>query len=163
MSHIDKQSGKITWYGLKVVNEISDDVTCSVQDMVKYLRVYYGSYLWALWSFQMFTGPLFKIKIHLLSIVLLSFTPHELWNPLIKAVPGKFHGSGGHSKCNSLPVSIEVCFQFDTGIHFQGRILYVSYWQIIVNKFQRRILCEILVDHRKQISKKNLMWATDGS
>ena len=26
--------------------------------------------------------------------------PGELWNPLIKAVPGKFHGSGGHSKCN---------------------------------------------------------------
>ena len=29
-------------------------------------------------------------------------TPVDLWNPLNKAVPGKFHGSGGHSKCNSL-------------------------------------------------------------
>ena len=28
--------------------------------------------------------------------------PQELWNPLSKAVPGKFHGSGGHSKCNCL-------------------------------------------------------------
>ena len=26
--------------------------------------------------------------------------PQELWNPLSKAVLGKLHGSGGHSKCN---------------------------------------------------------------
>ena len=26
----------------------------------------------------------------------------ELWNPLSKAVPGQFHGSGRHSKCNCL-------------------------------------------------------------
>ena len=24
--------------------------------------------------------------------------PGELWNPLSKAIPGKFYGSGGHSK-----------------------------------------------------------------
>ena len=28
--------------------------------------------------------------------------PGELWNPLSKAVPGKFHRSGGHSKWNFL-------------------------------------------------------------
>ena len=28
--------------------------------------------------------------------------PLELWNPLIKALYGKFHGSGMHSKRNSL-------------------------------------------------------------
>ena len=28
--------------------------------------------------------------------------PHELWNPQSKAVPGKFHKYGGHSKCNCL-------------------------------------------------------------
>ena len=28
--------------------------------------------------------------------------PHELWNPLSKAVPNKFHGSGAQSKCNCL-------------------------------------------------------------
>ena len=28
--------------------------------------------------------------------------PHELWNPQSKAVPGKFHKCGGHSKCNCL-------------------------------------------------------------
>ena len=28
--------------------------------------------------------------------------PQELWNPLSKAVPGKFHGSGKQSKCNCL-------------------------------------------------------------
>ena len=30
--------------------------------------------------------------------------PRELWNPLSKAVPGKFHGSGGHIKHNCLQV-----------------------------------------------------------
>ena len=28
--------------------------------------------------------------------------PQELWNPLCKAVPGKFHGFGGHSERNCL-------------------------------------------------------------
>ena len=28
--------------------------------------------------------------------------PWELWNPLSKAVPGNFHWSGRHSKCNCL-------------------------------------------------------------
>ena len=28
-----------------------------------------------------------------------SKAPQELWNPLSKAVPGKFHGSGRHSQC----------------------------------------------------------------
>ena len=28
--------------------------------------------------------------------------PQELWNPLSKAVPGKFHRSGGHCKYNCL-------------------------------------------------------------
>ena len=45
---------------------------------------------WALLSFQMFTAPLFQMKWHLLSTVLLS---GELWNPLSKAVPDKFHRS----------------------------------------------------------------------
>ena len=30
--------------------------------------------------------------------------PRELWNPLSEAVPGKFHGCGGHCKCNCLQV-----------------------------------------------------------
>ena len=46
---------------------------------------------WALLSFQMFTGVLSHIKLHLLTTVLLSdFKAHrELWNPLRKAVSGK--------------------------------------------------------------------------
>ena len=44
--------------------------------------------------------------------------PQELWNPLSKAVPGKFHGSGGHHKCN--------CFQDQTNFH-RSRA-----WQIVL-------------------------------
>ena len=54
----------------------------------------------------MFTGPLFEIKLHLLSTVLLSgfHSSPELSNPLSRAVhvPGEFHGSGGYSKCKYL-------------------------------------------------------------
>ena len=41
----------------------------------------------------MFTGPLFQIKLNLLNTLLLGGFQY----PLRKAVPGKFHGSGGHS------------------------------------------------------------------
>ena len=41
----------------------------------------------------MFTGPLFKIKLHLPNTA-----PRELWNPLSNGVPCKFHGTGGHRK-----------------------------------------------------------------
>ena len=52
----------------------------------------------------MFTSPLFQIKLYLLSTVLPSGfqSSRELWNPLSKAVPGKFHRSGRHGKCNCL-------------------------------------------------------------
>ena len=52
----------------------------------------------------MFTGPLFQINTHLVSTVLLSGFQSSpgVWNPLSKAVPGKFHGSGGHNHCNCL-------------------------------------------------------------
>ena len=56
---------------------------------------------WALWAFHMFTGPLFQIKLVLFySVIVKAF--RELWNPPSKAVPGKFLGSDGHSKCNCL-------------------------------------------------------------
>ena len=51
------------------------------------------------------TCPLFETKLHLISTVLLG----ELWNPLSIAVPGKFYGSGGHSKGN--------CFQDQADFH----------------------------------------------
>ena len=45
--------------------------------------------------------------------------PRELWNPPSKAVPGKIHGSGGHSKCSCLQdqlivswVSVGFCYLF---------------------------------------------------
>ena len=38
----------------------------------KYLYVPHASFFWALWSFQMFTGPSFQIKLHLQSSVSLS-------------------------------------------------------------------------------------------
>ena len=70
---------------------------------------------------KIFTGPTYKLllsftvisdvyrsfilyKLHILSTVLFSGfqSSRELWNPLSKAVPGKFHGSDGHSKCSCL-------------------------------------------------------------
>ena len=39
----------------------------------EYLQVRHTSYFSALSSVQMFTGPLFKIKLHLLSVVLLNW------------------------------------------------------------------------------------------
>ena len=73
---------------------------------LKYLQVRCRSYVWALRSFQMFTGPLLQIKLLLPStcFVLLSGfqSSPELWNPLSKAVPGRYHGSGRHSKCKCL-------------------------------------------------------------
>ena len=46
----------------------------------------------------MFTG----LTVHALSCLVDYKAPQELWNPLSKAVRGKFYGSGGHSKCNFL-------------------------------------------------------------
>ena len=44
-----------------------------------------------------------KNNIYLVLIYSVDFKAlWDIWNPLNKAIPGKFHGSGGHSKCNSL-------------------------------------------------------------
>ena len=62
-------------------------------------------------SGKIFTGPTYKL---FLSFAVISnvyrsfisckttFTKYCLWNPLSKAVPSKFYGSGRHSKCNCL-------------------------------------------------------------
>ena len=52
----------------------------------------------------MVTGPLFQTKLHLLHTDLPSgfLSSRELSNPRSKAIPGKFHGSDGHSKHNYL-------------------------------------------------------------
>ena len=44
--------------------------------------------------------------------------PQELWNPLSKAIPGKFHRFDGHSKCN--------CFQD------QANFKRTRAWQIVL-------------------------------
>ena len=78
--------------------------SCSVKNWEKYLQVLHTSYVWALPSYHMFTSPLFQIKLHyeVLSYSV-DFKAHrELWNPLRKAIPGKFHRSGRHSKYNCL-------------------------------------------------------------
>ena len=54
-----------------------------------------------LWSLQVLYSKLNYIY-WVLSYSMDFKAPWELWNPLSKAVPGKFHGSGGHSKCNCL-------------------------------------------------------------
>ena len=77
----------------------------------------YKLFFLSLRSFNMFTGPLFQINTHLLSTVLLSGFQSSpgVWNPLSKAVPGKFHGSGGHSNCN--------CLQDRANFHWSHRWL----------------------------------------
>ena len=50
----------------------------------------------------MFTGPLFQINYiyQVLSYSVDLKAPRELWNPLGKAVSGKYYRSGGQSKQN---------------------------------------------------------------
>ena len=64
-------------------------------------NIYRSCYAWALRSFQMFPGPLFRINLHIGSAVSLSEFQNlqELWNRLRKAVSCK-RGSGRHSKRN---------------------------------------------------------------
>ena len=57
------------------------------------------SYLWALWSFPISKGPLFQLKLNLLSTVLFNGFQSS---PLSASVPGKLHGSSEHSECNFL-------------------------------------------------------------
>ena len=64
------------------------------------LHVWRTSYIWALWSIQMFTSPLLQITLHLLNTVLFSgiqSSPKAL-NPLSWTVPGKFYWSDSHCK-----------------------------------------------------------------
>ena len=51
---------------------------------------------------QMFTSPLFQIKLRLLFYSIDLKAPRELWNPQSNAVPGKFHWFAGISKSNFL-------------------------------------------------------------
>ena len=46
----------------------------SIKNKGKYLLVRRTSYFWAIWSFRVFTGPLFQIKLHLLRAVILNKT-----------------------------------------------------------------------------------------
>ena len=68
----------------------------------------------------MFTGPLFQTNLHLLRTVLLSGfqSSWELWNPPSKAIPGKFLGSGGHSKRNC--------------VHYRANFHSSRAWQIVL-------------------------------
>ena len=54
----------------------------SIKNKEKYLLVQSTSYFWALQAFQVFTGHLIQIELHLLSIVLLSGFQGSrgLWN-----------------------------------------------------------------------------------
>ena len=74
--------------------------TCSVKNKEQNLQVSRTSYFSDLLSFQMFTGSLFRIKIlHLRRTFSCSgFQSSQL----SKTVPGKFHGSVGHSKRHCL-------------------------------------------------------------
>ena len=68
----------------------------------------YRSFVWNKASFTVIPNvyrPFIQNKkLHSLRTVLLSGfqSSWELWNPLSKAAPDKFHGSGGHSNHNCL-------------------------------------------------------------
>ena len=118
----ENEGTDIYMYGCLIAN-VSTLYQC--KKFVRYnLQVQHTSYFLNLQSFQhvqMFADPLFQIKLHQLNTVLLTgfqSSPRELWNPLSKAVPGKFHWSGGHSKCN--------CLQ-DRGNFYRSRV-----WQIVL-------------------------------
>ena len=61
--------------------------------------------------------------------------PWELWNPLCKAVPGKFNGSGGYSKCN--------CLQDQANFHrsWAWQIVLIFYTEIIYLRPNLRLNC----------------------
>ena len=87
------------------INSWSNMATCSsnqsqkiAKNWGKYLQVSSTSYFWTWRSFQMFTGFYHKSKVPLLRSTVLLKAPQELWNPLSKAVPAKFHRSDRHSK-----------------------------------------------------------------
>ena len=69
----------------------------SVKIRKKYI---YRSDTQLLSSFFVLSSPSLQMKLHLLSSLFINGfpTPSELWNSLNKALPGKFYGSGGHSK-----------------------------------------------------------------
>ena len=75
------------------------------QKLRKHLQLQCKSYFLPSWSFQIFTGPSFQIKLHLLSTLWLSgfqSSHWELLNPQSKVVSGNLNGSGRHNKCNCL-------------------------------------------------------------
>ena len=108
----------------------------SVKNLEKYLQsdaqVPFGLY----GHFKMFTGSLFKTKLHLLSTALLSGfqSSRVLWNLLSKAVPSKFGWCGGHSKCNCLHDHVNLCRSqawqiviiFNTAIAHGFKVTYVQ-------------------------------------
>ena len=73
--------------------------TGNVKNLESYLQVRHTSYFGALRSIQMFTGPLFQMKLHL-QVLSNSVDFREVWNSLSNAVPGKFPRSDRHSKHN---------------------------------------------------------------
>ena len=85
-------------------NKIQQEVNYSqCQKLSKIIQVRRASYS-RVYDHFMFADRLFEIKLHLFSTVWrIGFQRFwELWNPLSKAIPGNFHGSGSNSKCKSL-------------------------------------------------------------
>ena len=61
--------------------------------------------------------------------------PQELWNPLSKAVPGKFHGAGEHSKYNCLQDQADFHRSRARQIVLIHKAAIYAYLQILCTKF----------------------------
>ena len=121
------------------------------------------SYFWALQLFQMFTGPSFQInyiyQVHSFSVD--SNAPQELCIWLSKALPGKIHRSGKHSKHSCLQdranfhrsrawqiallastakcfwfMKMSECYNFVPNEFTNVKYIYVYVQQIVPNKLQ---------------------------
>ena len=125
------------------------------------LYVYISSVFNMCSIFQKFAGLLVDIKLHLLSTVPFSWvqTPWELWNPLSKAVPGKFHGTGGHSKCNCLQYWVrfrawQIVLIFNTAItSFEfAENKFHCYWYFC----KKKIISQWNIIHLRNVTSNNI-------
>ena len=102
-----KDMGKIGQYQTTTKhNNMQTMCIClGMYPMSKMRKNIYRSDLWALCSFQMFTGPIFQVKLHFAEYCItqwISKLPGSFEIHWVKQYLVKFHGSGGHSKCKCL-------------------------------------------------------------
>ena len=86
--------------------------------------------------------------------------PREIWNPS-KAihVSGKFHGSSGHSKCNSLQnrasfhrsLAWQIVLIFTLDSYSNSSLQFWTIWIITINKQSKKIIMTSIMNLRFDI------------